>query len=100
MWLTGGKKVQAPSLSSTTPPPPPVTPTDTAKVQDFKKAIQAEQQQAIRQPVLLPEGSFNGVPNGAGAGTYSPYTTEPGQTAVYPSGADQSPAGSQYYAQP
>ncbi len=32
MWLTGGKKVQAPALSSSTPPAPPVTATDTAKV--------------------------------------------------------------------
>jgi len=44
MWLTGGKKAQAPARSSSTPPSPPISATDTAKVQAFKQAIQAEQQ--------------------------------------------------------
>jgi type IV secretory pathway VirB10-like protein len=95
MWLTGGKKVQAPALSSSTPPPPPVTATDTAKVQAFKRTIQAEQQQAIRQAVPLPDlGAPNGVPPGAG----SPYASEPGQVAVYPE--NSGPSGSPYYGQP
>jgi type IV secretion system protein VirB10 len=95
MWLTGGKKVQAPALSSSTPPPPPVTATDTAKVQAFKQAIQAEQQQAIRQPVPLPG---LGAPNGAPTSTGSPYASEPGQMAVYPE--NTGPSGSPYYGQP
>lgn len=99
MWLTGGKKVQAPALSSTTPPPP-ATPTDTAKVQDFKKAITAEQQQAIRQPVPLPEGPLSSAPNGAGTPNYIPYPTEPGQTAVYPPPSVQPPTGAVSYGQP
>jgi type IV secretory pathway VirB10-like protein len=97
MWLTGGKKVQAPSRSSATLPPPPVTATDTAKVQAFKQTIQAEQQQVIRQPVPLPGfGALNGVPTS----TKSPYATEPGQTAVYSSTQTTGPAGSPYYGQP
>ncbi len=95
MWLTGGKKVQAPALSSSTPPAPPVTATDTAKVQAFKQAIQAEQQQAIRQPVPLPD---LGAPNGAPTSTGSPYASEPGQVAVYPE--NTGPSGSPYYGQP
>ncbi len=95
MWLTGGKKVQAPALSSSTPPPPPVTATDTAKVQAFKQTIQAEQQQAIRQPVPLPG---LGAPNGAPTSSGSPYPAEPGQVAVYPE--NTGPSGSPYYGQP
>jgi len=95
MWLTGGKKVQAPALSSSTPPPPPVTATDTAKVQAFKQAIQAEQQQAIRQAVQLPG---LGAPNGAPASSGSPYPAEPGEVAVYPENTGLS--GSPYYGQP
>jgi type IV secretion system protein VirB10 len=97
MWLTGGKKVQAPALSSSTPPPPPVTATDTAKVQAFKQTIQAEQQQAIRQPVPLPGlGALNGAPTSSG----SPYPAEPGQVAVYPPAGNSGLSGSPYYGQP
>jgi type IV secretory pathway VirB10-like protein len=97
MWLTGGKKVQAPARSSSTPPPPPVTATDTAKVQAFKQTIQAEQQQAIRQPVPLPGfGALNGAPTSTGR----PYATEPGQTAVYLPPQTTGPPGSPYYGQP
>jgi type IV secretory pathway VirB10-like protein len=92
MWLTGGKRVQAPPPSSSTPPP--VTATDTAKVQAFKQAIQAEQQ-AIRQPVPFPRlGAPNGVPTASG----SRYPIEPGQAAVYPE--NTGPSGSPYDGQP
>lgn len=95
MWLTGGKKVQAPTRSSS-PPLPPVAATDTAKVQAFRQTIQAEQQQAIRQPVPLPGlAPLNGAPTSTG----SPYATEPGQTAVYPPPQTSDPGGSPYYAQ-
>lgn len=85
MWLTGGKKVEAPALSSSAPPAPPVTAIDSAKVQAFKQSIQAEQR-ATRQPVPLPDtpGAAT-LPGEAGIGT--PYVAQPGQTAVYPPGA-------------
>lgn len=84
MWLTGGKKVQTPSLTST-PPPPPVTPTDTTKVQAFKQAIQAEQQQALQSNPSRPSGPV-ASPSTAGSvpGVSNPYNPPPGQTALYP----------------
>jgi type IV secretion system protein TrbI len=92
MWLTGGKKVEAPARSSV-PPPPLVTGTDTAKVQAFKQTIQAEQQQAIRQPVPLPGlGALNGTPTSTGSSD----ATQPGQTAVHPPAESTGPSGSPY----
>lgn len=101
MWLTGGGQRAVAPQKATAPVPPPVTPTYTTKVQNFKQAIQAEQQQAIRQAVPLPGAEqFTGPAAGSGAGNYNPYATEPGQTAVYPPGNGQVPPGAAYYSQP
>ncbi|HEV2500717.1 MAG TPA: TrbI/VirB10 family protein [Terriglobia bacterium] len=97
MWLTGGGKKPVAPPRPALPPPPVVTPTDTTKVQDFKQTIQAEQQQAIRQPVPVPGAILNGAP--AIPGGYNPYGTAPGQTATYPSGENSGPPN-QYYGQP
>ncbi|MGH9402293.1 MAG: TrbI/VirB10 family protein, partial [Terriglobia bacterium] len=80
MWLTGGGKKAAAPIRPATPPPPPVTPTDTTKVQDFRRAIQAEQQQTNRQPIPAPATGANGIANGLTV--YNPYGVAPGQTAV------------------
>jgi type IV secretory pathway VirB10-like protein len=81
MWLTGGGKKAALAPTPATPPPPPITPTDTSKVEAFRQAIQAEQQQAIdaRQPQA---GTSPAVPeNSLPVNSYPPV---PGQTPAYP----------------
>jgi type IV secretory pathway VirB10-like protein len=81
MWLTGGGKKAALAPTPATPPPPPITPTDTSKVEAFRQAIQAEQQQAMEarqpQPGTSPAAPENSLP----AHSYEPL---PGQTPAYP----------------
>lgn len=99
MWLTGGGKKPVTPTKPALPPPPAVTPTDPTKVQDFKQTIQQEQQQAIRQPVPLPQPTGAAATPGV-AGNYSPYPSQPGQAEVYPSGQNLGPEGPPYYGQP
>ncbi|MGH9439799.1 MAG: TrbI/VirB10 family protein, partial [Terriglobia bacterium] len=82
MWLTGGGKKAAAPIRPATPPPPAVTPTDTTKVQNFKQAIQAEQQETNRQPIPAPATGANGITNGQTV--YNPYGVAPGQTTMNP----------------
>jgi type IV secretion system protein TrbI len=84
MWLTGGKKTAVRPVS-TTPPPPPVTPTDTGKVEAFKQAIQAEQQEAM-QSNPTQRGTATG--GGSSPGAPGAYSQLPGQTAAYPAGSN------------
>lgn len=84
MWLTGGKKAAVRPVSATPPPPPP---TDTGKVEAFKQAIQAEQQEAMQsnptqRGTAAGGATFSGIPG--------PYSQLPGQTATYPSGSNSS----------
>ncbi|MGH9455901.1 MAG: TrbI/VirB10 family protein [Terriglobia bacterium] len=97
MWLTGGGKKAAAPTRPATPPPPPVTPTDTTKVQDFRRAIQAEQLETNRQPIpTTAAGAPNGVINGQAV--YNAYGLAPGQTGANP--AAQTDAYAQNPGQP
>jgi type IV secretion system protein TrbI len=82
MWLTGGKKAAVAPVS-TTPPPPPVIPTDSSKVEAFKQAIQAEQQEAMQSNPIQ-----RSTPPGGGSFAVKPgaYPQLPGQSAAYPAG--------------
>jgi type IV secretion system protein TrbI len=82
MWLTGGKKAAVAPVS-TTPLPPPVIPTDSGKIEAFKQAIQAEQQEAM-QSNPMQRGSLPG--GGTFAATPGAYSQIPGQSAAYPAG--------------
>ena len=87
MWLTGGtRKATLPKVVPL--PPPTVSPTDASKVQDFKQAIQSEQQ-AVRRAVPTPDayevGQFN-VPGAYGA------TAQPG-SPLPPISSQQVPQG-------
>jgi len=86
MWLTGGGK-KAALPKPVTPPSAPVSPTDASKVQDFKQAIQSEQQSA-RRAVAAPDASQAGAFNIPGA-----YGGFPQPNGPLPAGADQPPAG-------
>jgi type IV secretory pathway VirB10-like protein len=83
MWLTGGKKATVVPTPATAPTPP-VTPIDPSKVEAFKQAIQAEQQNVMH--------SYQGQPgtSSAGAGNHlsaNSYASLPGQAAAYPAGS-------------
>ncbi len=58
MWLTGNK-ARPPVATSPTAALPSVNPTDTAKLQELKQAIQTEQQ-ATRHPVAPPDANQQG----------------------------------------
>ena len=93
MWLTGGNKKPAIATNPTTLAPS-VTPTDPAKLQELKQAIQTEQQ-ATRHPVAPPDTTQQGWVNAPGMygnaltpnqpGYYGPLTAQ-GVGAAPPSG--------------
>ena len=64
MWLTGNKTKPA-AATNPTAALPSVNPTDNAKLQELKQAIQAEQQ-ATRRPIAPPDATQQGWLNAPG----------------------------------
>ncbi len=93
MWLTGNKTKPA-AATNPTAALPSVSPTDSAKLQELKQAIQTEQQ-ATRHPVAPPDATQQGWLNAPGmygnatipnqSGYYGP-STGPGVGPIPPSG--------------
>ena len=64
MWLTGNKTKPA-AATNPTAALPSVNPTDNAKLQELKQAIQAEQQ-ATRRPIAPPDATQQALVERAG----------------------------------
>ncbi|HEY6291383.1 MAG TPA: TrbI/VirB10 family protein [Terriglobia bacterium] len=99
MWLTGNSRKAAP-LRPVTIPTPPVSPTDASKVQDFKQAIQSEQQavrRAVPSPGETPADAFGipGVPGLTGGPNANPSQpwgqVPPGAAQAFSGGAPSPP---------